>query len=135
MSSRDELLADLAHLRQVLATKAARTEEMVEKLETEAKHREEERERLVLAAVKPVLKSLADADKAVAKELKLVALDAQKIMTTLEEDLKEAARRAEAGEVDDETLGKLKWLKARVGEVEDLRPLQVRGLMFNLAKF
>ena len=135
MSSRDELLADLAHLRRVLAAKAARTEEMVEKLETEAKHREEERERLVLAAVKPVLKSLADADKAVAKELKLVALDAQKTMTTLEEDLKEAACGAEAGEVDDETLGKLKWLKARVGEVEDLRPLQVRGLMFNLAKF
>ena len=88
MSSRDELLADLAHLRRVLAAKAARTEEMVEKLETEAKHREEERERLVLAAVKPVLKSLADADKAVAKELKLVALDAQMTMTTLDEDLK-----------------------------------------------
>jgi len=127
MSSRDELLADLAHLRQVLAAKAARTEEMVEKLETEAKHREEERERLVLAAVKPVLKSLADADKAVAKELKLVALDAQKTMDTLEEDLKEAACGAEVGEVDDETLGKLKWLKARVGEVEDLRPLQVNS--------
>lgn len=135
MSSRAAVQADLEHLRQVLAAKAARTEDTVDKLETEAKHREEERKKLVLLAIKPILKGLSDADKAVATELKLVAFDSLMSMTKLEEDLKEATSEAEAGDVDEETLGKLKWLQARVGEVEDIRPLQVGSVDLALKYF